>query len=158
VSSTEPTTPAEPDAAAPDPVEPTAPPAAPAEAPTAPAEPPAAPAEPPTAPAELAPPVPTESELAREAQPATVRHAPKFGAFITAGALVGIVVALVLTQVVQPEVPRVADGSGFLPFLDGENAVRTVMAVAGAVLGGFVGGLLAVLADRRSVRGARRAG
>jgi len=37
------------------------------------------------------------------------------------------------------------------------DAVRTVMAVAGAVLGGFVGGLLAVLADRRSVRGARRA-
>jgi hypothetical protein len=102
-------------------------------------------------------PVPTEAELAREAQPATVRHAPKFGAFITAGALVGIVVALLLTLVVQPDVPRVSDGSGFLPFLDGENAVRTVMAVAGAVLGGFLGGLLAVVADRRSVRRARRA-
>lgn len=120
----------------------------------------------PTTPAERGPapapepvvaPVPTEAELAREAQPATVRHAPKFGAFIAAGSLVGIVVALVLTQLIQPDVPRVADGSGFLPFLDGENAVRTVMAVAGAVLGGFLGGLAAVLADRRSVRRARRA-
>lgn len=103
-------------------------------------------------------PVPTEDELARTAEPATVRHAPKFGAFITAGALVAVVVALVLTEVVQPELPREADGSGFMPFLDGENAVRTVMAVAGAVLGGFVGGLLAVLADRRSVRGTAHQG
>ena len=84
------------------------------------------------------------------AQPATVRHAPKYGAFITAGALVGIVVALVLVAV-RPEVPWVADGSGFISFLDGEGAVRTVMAVAGGVLGGFLGGALAVLADRRSV-------
>jgi len=126
VSSTEPTTPAQPDGA--------------------------------PVPERVDAPVPSESELIREAQPATVRHAPKFGAFITAGAIVGIVVALVLTQVIQPDVPRAADGSGFLPFLDGENAVRTVMAVAGAVLGGFVGGLLAVVADRRSVRRARRAG
>ena len=99
---------------------------------------------------------PSEEELARVAQPATVRHAPKFGAFITAGVLVGIVVALVLVAVVRPEVPWVADGSGFISFLDGEGAVRTVMAVAGAVLGGFLGGLAAVLADRRSVRKAVR--
>jgi hypothetical protein len=97
-------------------------------------------------------PIPAEAELAAVAQPATVRHAPKFGAFITAGALVGIVVALVLTAVIQPDVPRVSDGSGFISFLDGEGAVRTWMAVAGAVLGGFVGGLVAVLVDRRSVR------
>jgi hypothetical protein len=101
-------------------------------------------------------PIPSEAELARVAEPATVRHAPKFGAFITAGALVGIVVALVLVAVVRPEVPWVADGSGFISFLDGEGAVRTVMAVAGAVLGGFLGGLVAVLADRRSVRKAVR--
>ena len=101
-------------------------------------------------------PIPSEEELAAVAQPATVRHAPKFGAFITAGALVGIVVALILVAVVRPEVPWVADGSGFISFLDGEGAVRTVMAVAGAVLGGFLGGLAAVLADRRSVRKAVR--
>ena len=102
-------------------------------------------------------PIPSEEELARVAQPATVRHAPKYGAFITAGVLVGMVVALVLVAVVRPEVPWVADGSGFISFLDGEGAVRTVMAVAGGVLGGFLGGLVAVLADRRSVRRALRA-
>ncbi|GIG21564.1 hypothetical protein Cch01nite_22880 [Cellulomonas chitinilytica] len=137
MSSTEPTTPAQPDEApVPETVETS---------------------EPVGSPEPVEAPVPTEAELVRDAQPATVRHAPKFGAFITAGALVGIVVALVLTQAIQPELPRAADGSGFLPFLDGENAVRTVMAVSGAVLGGFVGGLLAVVADRRSVRRARRA-
>ena len=97
-------------------------------------------------------PIPAEEELAAVAEPATVRHAPKFGAFITAGALVGIVVGLILTAVIEPALPRAADGSGFISFLDGEGAVRTWMAVAGAVLGGFVGGLVAVLADRRSVR------
>ena len=99
--------------------------------------------------------LPTPDELAA-APDATVRHAPKFGAFITTGALVGIVVALILVAVVRPEVPWVADGSGFISFLDGEGAVRTVMAVAGGVLGGFLGGLAAVLADRRSVRKAVR--
>ena len=97
-------------------------------------------------------PIPSEQELAQVAQPATVRHAPKYGAFITAGAVVGILVGLVLTAVIEPAIPRVADGSGFISFLDGEGAVRTWMAAAGAVLGGFVGGLVAILADRRSVR------
>jgi len=102
-------------------------------------------------PATAAEPLPTPDELAA-APDATVRHAPKFGAFITAGAIVGFFVGLVATALVGPEIPLVTDGTGFLPFLDGENAVRTVMAVSGAVLGGFVGGLCAVLADRRSVR------
>ncbi|WP_456785757.1 histidine kinase [Cellulomonas sp. P5_C5] len=101
-------------------------------------------------------PIPSEAELDRVAEPAVVRHAPKYGAFITTGVLVGIVVGLVLVAVVRPEVPWVADGSGFISFLDGEGAVRTVMAVAGGVLGGFLGGLVAVLADRRSVRKAVR--
>ena len=86
-----------------------------------------------------------------------MRHAPKFGAFITAGALVGIVVALVLVAVVRPEVPWVADGSGFISFLDGEGAVRTVMAVAGARARRVRRRAVAVLADRRSVRRAVRA-
>jgi hypothetical protein len=97
------------------------------------------------------PPLPTPEEL--EAAPdAVIRHAPKFGAFLTAGAIVGFVLGLVLTVVIGPDVPLASDGSGFLPFLDGENAVRTIVALTGAVLGGFVGGLCAVLADRRSVR------
>ena len=99
--------------------------------------------------------LPTEDELVRIAEPATVRRAPKFSAFLVAGAVVGIVVGVLLAFVIHPVAPREADGSGFLPFLDGDNAVRTVMAVAGGVLGAFVGGALAVLADRRSTRSAR---
>ena len=45
-----------------------------------------------------------------------------------------------------------ADGSGFISFLDGEGAVRTVMAVAGASSAASSAGSVAVLADRRSVR------
>ena len=97
-------------------------------------------------------PIPSEEELARVAEPATVRHAPRYGAFIAAGALVGFVVALIAVAVFRPAVAWVADGSGFISFLDGEGAVRTVMAVAGAVLGGFVGAAAAIWADRRSVR------
>lgn len=95
--------------------------------------------------------LPTPEEL-RAAPDATIRHAPKFGAFIGAGAIVGFFVALIVTALVRPAVARASDGSGFLPFLDGENAVTTVMVVTGAVVGGFVGALFAVLADRRSVR------
>ncbi|WP_051274953.1 hypothetical protein [Cellulomonas sp. URHD0024] len=95
--------------------------------------------------------LPTPEELTA-ARDATIRHAPKFGAFIAAGAIVGFLLALIVTAIVRPTIPRASDGSGFLPFLDGENAVTTVLALTGAVVGGFVGGLLAVLADRRSVR------
>lgn len=93
--------------------------------------------------------LPTEDELEREAVPATVRRAPRYGAFITAGALLGLVVGLVLAIALQPAVPVVSD-AGFISFLGGHGTVRTVCAVAGAVFGGFLGGGLAVLADRRS--------
>jgi len=96
------------------------------------------------------PPIPSEDELERTATPATVRRAPKFSAFITFGALGGMVVGLLLTAIVRPENPLVSDGTGFISFLDGEGAVRTVMVVAVGVLGGFVGGALAARADRRS--------
>lgn len=95
-------------------------------------------------------PIPSEDELERTATPATVRRAPKFSAFITFGALGGMVVGLLLTAIVRPENPLVSDGTGFISFLDGEGAVRTVMVVAVGVLGGFVGGALAARADRRS--------
>jgi hypothetical protein len=98
-------------------------------------------------------PVPSEAELVSTATPGTVRRAPKFGAFLVAGGLVGAIVGLLVAGLAPGDKP---DGSGFLPFLDGVNAVRTWLAVAGLVLGVLVGGLLAALADRRSVRGARR--
>ncbi|MDC7122320.1 histidine kinase [Cellulomonas fimi] len=97
------------------------------------------------------PPVPSEAELLATARPATVRRAPKYSVFIAAGAIVGIVVGLVLVAVLKdPQVEWIADGTGFVWFLEGEGAVRTVTAVGLGVLGGFVGGALAVLADRRS--------
>ncbi|MDM7832369.1 histidine kinase [Cellulomonas edaphi] len=96
------------------------------------------------------PPVPSEAELEATATPATVRRAPKFSAFITFGALGGMVLGLLLAVVIHPEKRLIADGTGFISFLDGEGAVRTVMVVAVGVVGAFVGGALAVRADRRS--------
>jgi hypothetical protein len=97
-------------------------------------------------------PVPDEAELARVARPALVRRAPKFGAFVTAGTLAGAVVGLVLALVVGLLTPG-AEGTGFISFLDGDGSARLLTALAGAVAGALVGGALAVVADRRSVRG-----
>ncbi|MCC2316175.1 histidine kinase [Cellulomonas xiejunii] len=100
---------------------------------------------------------PDEAELARVAVPATVRRAPRYGAFIVAGALVGVVVGLVVA-VVSGGDGRVTSGDGgVLPFLAGQNGVRWVLALAAGVVGAFVGGGLAVLADRRSTRRRRAA-
>ena len=98
-------------------------------------------------------PVPSEAELLATAQPATVRRAPKFSAFIIVGALVGIVLGLVTNLVLRANVPLVAEGTGFISFLDGEGTIRLLVMLLGGVVGGFVGGALAVLADRRSTRG-----
>ncbi|WP_208012502.1 histidine kinase [Cellulomonas shaoxiangyii] len=99
-----------------------------------------------------APAVPSEEELERVATPATVRRAPRYGAFLVTGALVGAVLGLVLAAVLAPDGAAAGGDGGVLPFLGGENAVRAFCAVAGAFLGVLVGGLLAVLADRRSTR------
>ena len=100
-------------------------------------------------------PVPSEDELARVAVPARVRRAPKFGVFIVAGAVVGLVVGLLLTLFLGAGSDGsgssdVTSGTGFISFLDGQGAIRAVMGTAGAVVGAFVGGALAVRADRRS--------
>lgn len=92
--------------------------------------------------------VPDEHELERVAVPATVRRAPKFGAFITTGALVGALLGLVLALVTAS--PDTVGGDGFISFLGGDGTVRLLTAGSLAVLGGLVGGALAVRADRRS--------
>ncbi|CAL8974491.1 hypothetical protein CELL_01801 [Cellulomonas sp. T2.31MG-18] len=94
--------------------------------------------------------VPTEDELLRAAVPATVRHAPRYSAFLTTGTLVGLVVGLLVAVLL-------ADGSvsstgGVLPFLGGSNGVRLLAALSGAVLGLGIGAGLALWADRRSLR------
>lgn len=96
---------------------------------------------------------PDEAELVRVAVPATVRRAPRYGAFMVAGALVGMVVGLVVAVATAAGSGVTGSDGGVLPFLGGQNGVRWLLAVAGGVVGAFVGGGLAVLADRRSTRG-----
>lgn len=94
--------------------------------------------------------VPTEVELLRTAVPATVRRAPRYGAFMTAGALVGVVVGLLLA--VLADTGSVTDAGGVLPFLGGSNGPRLLSVLAGAVVGIGAGAGLALWADRRSLR------
>lgn len=103
---------------------------------------------PPTAPA----PVPDEAELARVAEPATVRRAPKFGAFVTAGVLLGAVLGFVVALITGSAVEG-DGGTGLISFLDGQGSARLLVALAGATLGALVAGIAAVVADRRSLRG-----
>ena len=104
--------------------------------------------DPPTRDAELTD--PTEADLLRTAVPATVRRAPRYGAFITAGLIVGLVVGLTLAVVLDRG--SVTDAGGVLPFLGGSNGPRLLSALAGAALGVLVGASLALWADRRSLR------
>jgi hypothetical protein len=109
---------------------------------------PTAPALPPTAPAA----VPDEAELTRVAEPATVRRAPKFGAFVTAGVLLGAVLGFVVALITGSAVEG-DGGTGFISFLDGQGSARLLVALAGATLGALVAGIAAIVADRRSLRG-----
>ena len=114
---------------------------------------PAAEAPPRDAPLEDAPAAgadPTEAELLRTAVPATVRRAPRYGAFITAGMIVGLVVGLTLAVVLDRG--SVTDAGGVLPFLGGSNGPRLLSALTGGALGVLVGAGLALWADRRSLR------
>lgn len=100
-------------------------------------------------------PVPDEAELERTAEPARVRRAPKTGAFIVAGALVGIVLGLVVALLTAPGSAVEADGTAFISVLEGQGVIRFLSALTGGVVGGFVGGGTALLADRRSLRDRR---
>ncbi|WP_454049936.1 histidine kinase [Cellulomonas sp. Marseille-Q8402] len=101
-------------------------------------------------------PVPDEAELARVAEPAQVRRAPKIGAFIVAGVLVGALLGLLAALLVAGSSSLEADGTAFISVLEGQGSARFISALAGAVVGGFAGAGLALLADRRSVRRAER--
>ncbi len=83
---------------------------------------------------------PDADTLAAVATPATIRRAPKVSAFITAGAVLGIVVGWVLASVFTGTTG------------EARTAVVLVTTVAAGVLGGLVGGGLATVADRRSTR------
>jgi len=103
-----------------------------------------------------APDLPTEQHLAQIAEDATVRRAPKIGAFITAGALLGIVLGFVLALIfanADPGALAAEQGQAFISAFEGEGAIRFISAVAGGCLGALVGAGAAVWADRRSRRG-----
>ncbi|TQL03045.1 histidine kinase [Cellulomonas sp. SLBN-39] len=97
-------------------------------------------------------PVPTEEELLRVATPARVRRAPRYRAFVVTGALLGLLVAVVLVAVLGDDRALEGVGGGMLPLLDGVGGVRAVVGTGGAILGALAGGVVALLADRRSRR------
>jgi hypothetical protein len=68
------------------------------------------------------------------------------------GALVGAVVALVVALATAGSSGVTSDDGGVLPFLGGQNGVRWLLALTGAVVGCFVGGGVAAFVDRRSAR------
>ncbi len=93
-----------------------------------------------------------ESDDIRVADAVRTYRAPRIGAFVTAGALLGIVVGLVLALVTGPQEQVVDDGTAFISFLDAEGTVRLLSALTGGVVGAVIAGVVAVVADRRSAR------
>lgn len=81
--------------------------------------------------------LPTEAELERVATRVTVRRAPRYRAFAVAGVLAGVVVGSVLVLATA----RGGEATG---------AVLLFVVLGLALVGAIAGGLLAVLADRRS--------
>jgi hypothetical protein len=91
---------------------------------------------------------PTPEELARTATPATLRRAPRYRGFASAGVLVGVLAAVVAVAVSGPA----RDGAPL--------STVSVLLLLAVILGGFgalLGAGVAVLVDRRSVRASRRA-
>lgn len=102
------------------------------------------------------PDVPDEATLARVATDGVVRRAPRFGAFIGFGAVLGFVVGVVLAVALdRGDLALAGETGGVLPFLGGSNGARLVTGVALAAVGALVGALLALWADTRSRRRAR---
>jgi uncharacterized membrane protein YdjX (TVP38/TMEM64 family) len=80
----------------------------------------------------------------------TVRRAPRYGRFITLGALVGAVVALILTFAFsgQPATPELELG------FDKGQVFGFLLLLCG-VIGAALGAVIALLIDRASLRRAR---
>ena len=100
--------------------------------------------------------VPDEEALTRIATPGLVRRAPRFGAFIGYGAVLGFVVGVVLAIALdRGDLVAAGEGGGVLPFLAGSNGARLMSGVGMAGIGAILGTLLALWADARSHRRAR---
>jgi F0F1-type ATP synthase assembly protein I len=85
--------------------------------------------------------VPDEATLAAIATPATGRRAPKVSAFITVGVLLGLVIGWVVGAL----------GTGTTG--EGRTGAILLTMLGFVVLGAIVASGLAVVADRRSLRG-----
>ncbi|GAA0966660.1 hypothetical protein FFA01_24610 [Frigoribacterium faeni] len=74
----------------------------------------------------------------------TVRRAPKYPVFLIMGALAGVVVSLIVTSL--------------FPFAEGEGVASTYgyFSLWGLTFGGAIGSLVAIVADRVSLRRAKR--
>jgi hypothetical protein len=100
--------------------------------------------------------LPDEATLARIASPVLVRRAPRYGAFIGYGAVLGFVVGVVFAIALdRGDLVAAGEGGGVLPFLAGSNGARLVTGVALAGVGAVAGALLALWADARSRRHVR---
>jgi hypothetical protein len=89
-------------------------------------------------------PAPDAEELARIATPATVRHAPRYRAFVLTGVVLGAVLAFVVVNLVGTDAAEASDlGSG---------PVFVFVALTFGVVGALLGALVALLLDRRSRR------
>ncbi|MBD5785242.1 hypothetical protein IF650_03515 [Cellulosimicrobium terreum] len=92
-------------------------------------------------------PVPDEVEIEEVVDPTTVRRAPRYRAFFTVGVVLGIVLGLGI-------------GGAWLQSDAVEGVFKpgvyfTVILVSCTAFGTAVAGVLAVIADRRSLRGRR---
>jgi len=89
-------------------------------------------------------PVPTAEELSRIAEPATLRRAPRYRAFVVAGTVVGLLIALVLVIIGALRSQAGTDA--------GSGVVLLFVAGVLGLIGAAVGAAVAVLVDRRTRR------
>lgn len=85
-----------------------------------------------------------EAQSVVEHDEVTVRRAPKFPVFLIVGAALGVIVSLVVTSL--------------FPFDSGEGVAQTYgyIALWGLTIGGAVGCVVAIVAERVTARGARQ--
>lgn len=84
----------------------------------------------------------------REERSVTVRRSPKYGAFMAIGAVVGILVAWLLSSIVEPAVNEAGQR------ID-TTAVIGLVLVIGFVVGAAIGGGVASIVDRALAKGTR---
>lgn len=89
-------------------------------------------------------PLPDAEELARISTPATVRHAPRYRAFVLSGVVLGVILAFVLVSLVGTD-PGGAESLGSGP-------VFVFVALILGLVGALLGALVALVLDRRSRR------